>query len=65
MDPTNTNAAGMQSRSLVAAYEVTNLGISNVSVLKGGFSEWRRNNRAISEGSAQWEEDDEASEEAE
>eukprot|EP00884_Botryococcus_braunii_P018274 jgi/Botrbrau1/512/Bobra.110_2s0141.1 len=46
LDPTSTNERGMQSRSLTAAYEMTLLGIPNISVLKGGFSEWKRNGRS-------------------
>lgn len=32
-------------RSLIAAYELLKLGFTKVSVLKGGFSEWKRNER--------------------
>ena len=32
-------------RSLMAAYEMLRLGYTNISVLKGGFSEWKRNER--------------------
>ena len=29
----------------MAAYEAVCLGVRNIRVLKGGFSEWRRNGR--------------------
>ena len=32
-------------RSLMAAYEMLRLGYTNISVLKGGFSDWKRNER--------------------
>lgn len=30
---------------MIAAYQLLKLGFTNVSVLKGGFSEWKRNER--------------------
>ena len=32
-------------RSLIAAYQLLKLGFKRVAVLKGGFSEWKKNDR--------------------
>ncbi|CAL5220199.1 g2172 [Coccomyxa viridis] len=49
LDVTDTNPAGTQSRSLIAAYEITKLDITNgaIGVLKGGFGEWQRTGRPV------------------
>ncbi|KAK9842296.1 hypothetical protein WJX81_005104 [Elliptochloris bilobata] len=48
MDDSKTKQGGMQSRSLMAAYELTNLGFkTGLRVLKGGFYEWRKSGRRV------------------
>ncbi|KAK9904100.1 hypothetical protein WJX75_004511 [Coccomyxa subellipsoidea] len=45
IEPTETNSEGFQSRSLMAAYELSTMGFDNIKVLKGGFNEWKRSQR--------------------
>lgn len=45
LTPTTSSKNGKQSRSMIAAYQMLKLGFKKVSVLKGGFSEWQRNER--------------------
>lgn len=47
LTPTTSFKNGKQSRSMIAAYQLLLLGFKKVSVLKGGFSEWQRNERPI------------------
>ena len=34
-------------RSLIAAYQMLKIGFKKVAVLKGGFSEWKKNERCV------------------
>lgn len=47
LEPTDINRNGTQTRSMVAAYELIQAGFKNVSVLKGGYSEWVNNGREV------------------
>ncbi|CAL8470779.1 g10321 [Coccomyxa elongata] len=47
IEATETNSEGFQSRSLMAAYELTNMGFDNLKVLKGGFNLWKRSERVV------------------
>jgi rhodanese-related sulfurtransferase len=47
LDDYGPSPNGMQTRSLMAAYELLNAGYSDVRVLKGGIHEWSRQEREL------------------
>lgn len=47
LEPTTSYKNGKQSRSLIAAYQMLKIGFKKVAVLKGGFSEWKKNERVF------------------
>lgn len=47
LEPTGPSEFGQQSRSLTAAYELLRAGYSDVQVLKGGLSGWKKAEREI------------------
>mmetsp|Transcript_13113 Transcript_13113/g.35704 ORF Transcript_13113/g.35704 Transcript_13113/m.35704 type:complete len:261 (-) Transcript_13113:477-1259(-) len=50
LDPVEKSKKGLQSRSLIAAWKLVTDGYPNVSVLKGGWSEWINSEREVAGG---------------
>jgi hypothetical protein len=47
LHPEGQITLGVQSRSLIAAYELVNAGFEPVRVLEGGISNWRESGRDL------------------
>ncbi|KAF5837554.1 Rhodanese-like domain-containing protein [Dunaliella salina] len=50
LEPVEKSKKGLQSRSLIAAWKVVTDGYPNVSVLRGGWSEWINSGREVEGG---------------
>jgi hypothetical protein len=47
LEPEEGKTTSLQSRSLIAAYQLIQAGALNISILKGGYTDWEKQGRAV------------------